>query len=164
MFDFRYPNLVRLADAPVDPVLRRRLERDAESIYARTDFRCVYNTRNDTLFFYIKEPCQGAAIPFRLVALRDGKLPQIPGVDWKDEVCRLLQRGRVADAVKDREMAWEEQSLQSEARAKRETTDHAELERITLENLKDARNRVGMHSKYRPSAVVDGLKGEMAHA
>lgn len=161
MLDIRYPALRSIEDIPyMSRVDRRRLRTDCRSIYHRTDFRCAYHAVQQCLFFYLGADFDGAALPGDLVRIDDGQLPRTKAGDlpWVDMVCYALQTGRIPASIKDREMAYAEKAAKSDAESA-ENRKMDVIEKDIASRLRFNRNRVGMHRNFRPSAVVDGLKG-----
>lgn len=161
MIDIRYPALRSIEDIPgMSRVDRRRLRADCRSIYHRTDFRCAYHAVQESLFFYLGANFDGAALPGDLVYINAGQLPRTKAGDlpWVDMICYVLQTGRIPASIKDRELAYAENAAKSDA-ASAENRRMDVVEKDIAGRLRFNRNRVGMHRKFRPSAVVDGLKG-----
>lgn len=160
--DNRWPNLVSLDSIPgLAPGERSRIVHACESIYRRTDFRCLYNTLSKSLHFYIREPDMGAYVPNGAVQVFDhcgvSRVFRFNAV-WVDEMCRMLRQGRAPRHLKDREMAYAERSAQTDA-ASAANRESADKERDFNRHVQRAKNRSGMSSKFRPSAVVNGFKG-----
>lgn len=160
--DYRWPNLIDLAAIPgLDPVSRRRLIAACASIYARTDFRVMYNTAIQRLHFYIREPDMGAPVPTGAVMVfnPDGS-PRTHRFNavWIDEMCRMLRQGRAPRHLKDRAAVEHEVSQRSDA-AFEKSKAWSDRERDANNTVRRVKNRQGMGSKFRPSVLVNGLKG-----
>lgn len=160
--DNRWPHLVELDRAPgLDTADRARLKRACTRVKTRTDFDVLFHKPCGTLHFFLGSADCGAALPADMVRINgmDG-LPKIHKFNdtWVDEVSRFLQRGRMSRAEKDRETAYRIRSVESDKKSEEDRT-FGEREKIVAENIKHIENRRGMSSRFRPTAVVNGLKG-----
>lgn len=100
MLDNRFPNMVRIDEAPIDPIRRSRAKRFADAVGRRTNVKMCFNTYTGGLFCYYGEtpdhgPCE---IPSSY---------SLNEVDV-DEVVRALQYGHRSRIEKDRQAEREE--------------------------------------------------------
>lgn len=161
MLDNRWPHLCEVSSIPnMDQVDRARMRRACERITARTDFKAAYNKATGCLHFYLGSPEIGAAVPSALarVTVRPG-INRTLSENRVEAVCKTLQRGRVSRALKDREMEYAENAQKSDI-ASLKDKKRGEAEKVVEQKLRRTLNRRGMSSRFRPSAVVDGLKGK----
>lgn len=161
MFDRRYPYLFHPASIPhTEDRERSALSTMAERVFARTDFRMVYNARSGKMFFYIKEPAQGAAVPDDLARFRVSPRCYDMGIVGRtDDICRVLQSGRMKSAAKDRLERWAEISRHSDERSRIDREVRPEQERIAREEFERTRSEWRMGRTFKRSVLVDGLKG-----
>lgn len=161
MFDRRYPYLFRCEEIPHATTQERdTLSRMAASVFARTDFRMVYNARSGKMFFYIREPQQGAAVPDDLTRFRSGpRTYDLSITNRLDDICRTLQSGRMSSAGKDRLGRWAESARKSDERSRMDREIRPEQERIAREEFDKARSQWRMGKTFKRSVLVDGLKG-----
>jgi hypothetical protein len=161
MFDSRFPNLVRVREFhKLDPSARSRLQKRLDRVRARTDFEGVVNTASDCLFFWIGDVESGAALEWDMTTLvgPDGSISDKHRDDlWVDQVCRSLQRGRASWSDKMRMLDYAKQAEVS-AEASKKSKRRSDVERLVETHRRRAKSRLGMSTKYRPSAMVDGLK------
>lgn len=162
--DTRWPHLVDVSGIPgLHQADRQKLARACDSIYSRTDFRCLFNRITETLHFYISDPDMGAALPKgALLVFDQGGQPRTHKFDslWIDNICGMLQAGRTPRHLKDRDIAFRETSRKSdvESQKSREWTIREKEARKTARRVT---NRMGMSSKFKPSVLVNGLKGSV---
>ena len=161
MFDRRFPYLFRPEEIPhATPEERSSLSGLAARVFARTDFRMVYNARSGKMFFYIKEPQQGAAIPSDLSRFRVGPRAYDMGiVDRADDICRVLQSGRMSSARKDQLSVWADNARKSDERSRIDREVRPEQERIVREEFARTRDQWRMGRTFKKSVLVNGLKG-----
>ncbi len=161
MFDRRFPYLFRPSDLPHGtPEERARFAEFASRVRARTDFEVTYNAKSGRLFYYIGDPTQGGALPNELTRFATGpRSYDLSIFDKVDEVCSVLQSGRMSMAAKDRLHAHAEKSKQSDREAAMSRFVRPELLRLAREELTRNKLRFGMSGRFRPSVLVNGLKG-----
>jgi hypothetical protein len=152
---------VRVREAHALPYTDRvALQKRLDRIHARTDFTGLYNTTNNCVFFYLREIAQGAALDWEMTAVirEDGEATARHLDDlWVDRVCRALQMGRAPEKLKEQALRWAEQAEKTDEVLAKERR-RSDTEKLAAETVRRVKNRHGMHSKYRPSALVDGLK------
>lgn len=159
MLDNRWPHLCEVDRIPgMHPSDRSRMGRVAHAVAGRTDFKTAYNRVNGCLFFYLNDASIGAAVHPDLTYIRRKDGFKVPDDLWTEELVRTLQRGRASRAVKERAEKYAEQSAESDARSIRDR-QRGETPKAVEKHLRRTLNRRGMSSRFRPSAVVDGLKG-----
>ncbi len=131
----------------------------ADRVYARTDCSCNFNARNGRLYFFLRSPEQGIALPPAIVSFRNsvGEF-DFSVLDRLDDICVLIQEGRKPFHHKLKLLEWMKNAEKS-AEASRENREYDTLARITLEHFRRTKNRHGMGRKFRPSILVNGLKG-----
>lgn len=160
MFDSRFPNLLRVSDAPTAhaAVIRRV----ADDVVSRAHCHVCLRRTNDGelhLFFYLNNPGFGIPIPHTVsLAVRaDGTVRSGLASD-ADEMVRHVQRSRWSPEQK----LVAERRARADAEHKQDQAFAAAVEDRTheIESQYDYWKRVatmGRHS--RRMAVVDGLKG-----
>lgn len=112
MLDNRYPNLVRIEDAPIDPVRRGKMRRFAQNVGNRTGVKMCFNRNTESLFCYYGDapdhgPCE---VPGSM---------RFDTVD-EDDVVRMLQYGHRSRVEKDRQLEAEEASHKNELKTEQE--------------------------------------------
>lgn len=164
MMDRRYPNLCRIEHAPgVNGCDMAVLVRAARAIESRTNckvcLRMGSNGRGGNLHVYPIDPGFAYTIPGYLTVALTPENGLKNGLESRvDEIVQCVQRAKRPMKEHERDAAYAEKSEASE----REQHDGRHFESIKPaleEKLRRKSNRRGMSTKYRPSAVVDGLKG-----
>lgn len=119
-YDYRYPHMHRLNDAPGVPSdYRKHMKSVADRICRRTGLRCSYNAFDRTMFFhYTPEPDSG---PMRLPVFRpeDGSTRRYSDLEV-DEAVRYVNYGKMSRAMKDKIGQQRRQFEQWEAQEKRD--------------------------------------------
>ena len=116
MIDIRYPWMVSIEDAPIDPALRGRIRRSVAEMNRRTGVKACYNKRTQGVFLYYGDsPDHGP-----------GELPtegpkrfSFDGGDT-DLIVSALQTGHHSRREKDRAMARREAAEKYETAVSRE--------------------------------------------
>ncbi len=168
MMDRRFPNLCRVDHAPSVrggdvAVLRRVAEAVAKRTESKVCIRTSQNGRTAHLHVYPVDPAHGYALPQNLtVIVENGQFnPRLEsGVD---QMVRLIQYARRPALLQDREMAAAKAAAEHDERQRDGEWFEGRTHKME-ETLRRHKNRRGMSKKFRPSAVVDGLKKRGAAA
>lgn len=160
MIDRRYPHLCRLSDAARVPAHERpRIQRLLDSIKSRTNWVGLYDQLGHRLFFYLGDIRIGAALPWEWTDLAEPhKLDNL----WAERVVKAFQEAKAkswADRDRDEQYAETSKASDEQIASNRRKQD---LVPTAKGLVKRQNNRLGMSSKYRPSALVNGLKQEVA--
>lgn len=161
MIDRRYPHLCRITDlgAIAEPE-RRRVQRLLDSIKSRSNWTGLYDRVNRRMYFFLGSIKIGADLPSELTDVAD----PVDGICtrrlddlWAERLVRLFQNARRSWAEKDRDEERAEKARQSEIKS-RDDRRRESLVPEVRQMVSRSKNRLGMSKKYRPSAVVNGLK------
>lgn len=149
MLDRRFPYLIRLSEiVGLNTADRIAVVRFGEEVNERTGAYVLYDLRDGSLFYFIREITQGLALSptlsvFRMAARFDmGLMARI------DDVCRMILQGRMARSMKDRLAAWAAKRQES-AEAAYKAVRHTELEYVTRNERKTWRRSLQTIRGYR---------------
>ena len=164
MMDRRYPNLCRVEHAPgVNGCDMAVLVRVARSIESRTNckvcLRMGSTGRGANLHVYPIDPGFAYTIPGYLTVALTPENSLKTGLESRvDEIVACVQRAKRPMKEHERDAAYAERSAANE-RDEHEGRWFEDHKPALEESMRRRTNRTGMSTKYRPSAVVDGLKG-----
>lgn len=145
MIDRRYPNLVELSRAPF------LASWVACRVCPRAGLAAAWDRRRQAVFFYLGTPQTGVySFPLKGVnVVSDGDI---------DDLVNLLNLRKMAAARKERIRQQNEAALKSREDAEFDNY-LAERRSTAIDRLNYCRKVAGMGKRYRPSLLVNGLKG-----